>query len=75
MANLTLAIPDETQHRMRVHREIRWSEVVRDAIEQKLTDLDVLERLTSRSKLTAKDAAEIGKRIDAEIARRLGLVQ
>ncbi len=60
---------------MRTHREIRWSEVVRGAIEQKLTDLDVLERLASRSKLTAKDAAEISKRIDGEIARRLGLLQ
>lgn len=32
MTNITLSIPDEVYARMKMHREIRWSEVVRRAI-------------------------------------------
>ena len=32
MTNITLSIPDEVYARMKLHKEIRWSEVVRRAI-------------------------------------------
>ena len=73
MGNLTLAIPDELQKKMRQHTEIRWSEVVRKAIEQKVEDLNILDKLTKKSKLTKKDVAEISKKIDVSAARKLGL--
>jgi len=70
MANMTLAIPDELFKRMKAMREIRWSEVARQAIEQRVEDLEVMNKIASKSKLTKKDVEEIGKKIKREAARR-----
>ncbi len=74
MGNMTLTLPEELQKKMRKHTEIRWSEVVRNIIQKKIDDLELLDSLTSKSKLTEKDALEISKKIDASVARKLGLV-
>ncbi len=41
-------------HRMKKFSEVRWSEVARKAIEKKVAGLELLEKLTSKSKLTEK---------------------
>jgi len=74
MTNITLMLPEELQKKMKKHSEIRWSEVIRQAIQKKIEDLELLDKITSKSKLTNKDALEISKKIDANVARRLGLV-
>jgi hypothetical protein len=72
MANMTLAIPDELQEKLREHSEIRWSEVARLALEKKVADLEMLDKLTSKSKLTEKDVSDISARINTAAARKLG---
>lgn len=74
MSNLTLKLPDELQKKMQNHSEIRWSEVIRKAIQKKIEDLELLDKLTSRSKLTSKEAIELSKSVDAEVSRKLGLI-
>ena len=61
MANMTLSITDELQERMKKLSEIRWSEVARRAIEQRVNDLEALNRLASKRKMTDKDIEEISK--------------
>ena len=73
MANLTLAIPDNLHKKMRQHPEIRWSEVVRMGIQKKIEDLEFMEKLTSRSRMTAKEALEVSGIIDEGVAGKLGL--
>ncbi|MBI2549119.1 hypothetical protein HYW21_07255 [Candidatus Woesearchaeota archaeon] len=73
MPNITLAIPEDLHTRMREHSEIRWSEVVRKTITQKIEDLDVMDKLTAKSKLTQKDVDEIANKVDSAVARKLGL--
>ncbi len=73
MSNITLAIPEELHEKMMEHTEIRWSEVVRLAIQKRVADLELMEKLTSRSKLTKKDAEEISEKIDREVSKKLGL--
>jgi hypothetical protein len=73
MPNITLAISEELHTKMREHSEIRWSEVVRKSISQKIEDLDVMNKLTAKSKLTQKDVDIIASKIDAAVARKLGL--
>ncbi len=51
--------------------EIRWSEVARKAIEKKVEDLELLEKLASKSKLAQKDAEEISWKINEKVAKRL----
>jgi hypothetical protein len=66
MTNLTLAIPEDLHERMKHHSEIRWSEVVRKSISQKVELLDAMNKIASKSKLTKKDVDEISKKIKAE---------
>lgn len=73
MSNLTLAVSDELHMKMKQHNEIRWSEIARRAIESKIQDLELLEKLTKKSKLTKKEAAEISEKIDKRVAKKLGL--
>ena len=73
MPNITLAIPEDLHTKMKEHSEIRWSEVVRKSISQKIEDLDVMDKLTAKSKLTQKDVDAIATKIDSAVARKLGL--
>ena len=43
MANITLSIPDEVREKMKKYKEIKWSEVVREAIIDKLKKLEEAE--------------------------------
>jgi hypothetical protein len=71
MTNITLAIPNELHEKMRIHSEIRWSEVVRKSISQKVEMLDAMNKIASKSKLTKKDVDEISKKIKAETFNEL----
>jgi len=52
-------IDDDLKKRMEKHPEINWSEVTRQAIQEKIETLDVMDELTSKSDLTESDVAEI----------------
>ena len=73
MPNVTLSIPEALHEKMKKHSEIRWSEVVRKSISEKIEDLEVMDKLTKRSKLTQADVDEIAEKIDSEVAHKLGL--
>lgn len=73
MPNVTLAIPEDLHDKMKSHSEIRWSEVVRKSISEKIDDLDMMDKLTKKSKLTQKDIDDIAERIDSSVAKKLGL--
>lgn len=70
---MTLAIPDTLTKHMKQHKEIRWTEVARQAIERKIHDLEILENLARKSKLTQKDVHEISEHFKASAAKKLGL--
>jgi len=71
MANITLSIPDDLKKKMEKHSEIKWSQVARNAIEKRINDLELLEKLTSKSKLTEEDVEKISKIINKEVARKV----
>ncbi|HLG24231.1 MAG TPA: hypothetical protein VI564_04865 [Candidatus Nanoarchaeia archaeon] len=74
MPNLTLSIPEALQEKMRKHSEIRWSEVVRKSILEKIDGLEMLDKLTRKSKLTQANVDEIASKINkdafAELSKR-----
>jgi len=70
MTNMTLAIPEELIRRMKNFNEIRWSEVARQAIERRVDDLEVMNKIASKSKLTKKDVEEISKKIKSSAAKK-----
>ena len=70
MVNMTLAIPEEMNKIMKKHTEIRWSEIARKAMWQYAVKLERMERILSKSKLTEKDAEEIGEKIKVGLHKR-----
>ena len=71
MTNITLAIPDELARRMKAFSEIRWSEIARQAIEKRVHDLELMNKIASKSKLTQKDVEEISKSIKRSATKKL----
>lgn len=71
MTNLTLAIPEKLHEKMRKHSEIRWSEVVRRTISDKIEDLELMDKLTSKSRFTQKDVDELAHKINSEVFKEL----
>ena len=71
MTNMTLSIPDELAKKMKIFPEIRWSEIARQAIEKRVSDLEIMNRIASKSKLTEKDVEELSKKIKASASKRL----
>ena len=74
MTNMTFAVPEELMSVMKRHKEIKWSEVAREAIAGKAEELKLMDQLVSKSKLTEKDAMEIANKIKEGIAKRHGLL-
>ena len=63
MANLTLSIPNEIKEMMENFPEINWSEVARDSIKKKITQLNFLKGFRINSELTPEDAVNLGKEV------------
>ena len=63
MPNVTLAVPEDLHRQMRAHPEIKWSEIARSAFRQQLRRLDLYDRVLADSKLTERDAVELGREI------------
>lgn len=73
MTNVTLAISEDLHSKMKKHSEIRWSEIIRKTISEKVDDLEMMDKLSGKSKLTKKDAELFAKKIDSNVAKKLGL--
>ncbi|MFA5020071.1 MAG: hypothetical protein WC533_03145 [Candidatus Pacearchaeota archaeon] len=70
MANITLSIPDDLKKQMERFQEINWSEVARAAIKNKLIQVSIVKEIASKSKLTEKDALELGRKINKAMHER-----
>ncbi len=70
MANMTLSVPEDLRDFMKRHPEINWSEVARQAFKEKASALEILDKLALKSKLSEKDALEIGRKIKKSMWKR-----
>jgi len=70
MVNMTLSIPEELHEKMKSFSEIKWSEIARCAIAERINDLEVMNKIASKSKLTKKDVDEISKKIKRRMAKK-----
>ena len=75
MTNMTLALPEELHKIIKNHKEIKWSEVARQAMWQQAKKLQLMDELLSNSKLSKLDAKEIGEKVKEGIARKHGLLK
>ena len=72
---MTLAIPGDLHEIMRKHKDVKWSEVARHAIWEKAKKLELMDKLLSKSKLTDKDALDIGRKVNKGIAQKHRLAE
>ena len=70
MTNMTLAIPEELHQVMKKHKEVKWSEIARQALWTQARKVELLDKILARSELTEEDAESIGHKIKREIARK-----
>lgn len=72
MPNITFAVPDEVRREMRLHDDVKWTEILRRAIRDELDRLHLYDRLLQDSQLTEEDAVELGRKIRRAASRRRG---
>jgi hypothetical protein len=70
MGNITLSIPDNIHKQMKHFSEVKWSEIARKAIIEKLEILQMAETLAQKSKLTEEDVKKFNKKIKASASQR-----
>lgn len=63
-------MPDDIHKEMKQFSEIKWSQVARRAIIEKLETLKLAEKLASKSKLTKNDVEEFSERIKSSAGKR-----
>jgi len=71
MPTITLSVPEDLKRDMDESKEINWSEVARTAIKSKVAQLKILKTISSKSKLTEKDALELGRKINQSLHENL----
>ena len=70
MATLTVTVPEDFKDDMEEHKLIDWSEVARGAIREKINQLRILDAIASKSKLTERDALELGRKVRAGVHKQ-----
>jgi metal-responsive CopG/Arc/MetJ family transcriptional regulator len=58
MTNITLSIEDSVYKRMRKHSEMKWSEFVRKAIQERLYELEELDKRSDKESILTMLASE-----------------
>ncbi len=70
MPTITLSVPEDLKQEMDEFKEMNWSEVARTAIREKVSQLTILKSITAKSRLTEKDALELGRKINKSMHER-----
>jgi hypothetical protein len=70
MPTLTLAVPKDLKSEMDSMPELNWSEIARKAISEKVSEYKLFKSIVSKSKLTEKDALELGRKVNKSLHNR-----
>ena len=66
---MTLAIPKDLHEIIKEHKEVKWSEIARQAMWNYAQKLEFMDKILSQSKLTEEDVLEISRKLNKSIAR------
>ena len=70
MANITLSVSEIIHKQMKHFSEVKWSEVARKAIIERLEILQLAEKLAQKSKLTESDIEKFNTKIKSLSSKR-----
>lgn len=68
MANVCVSVSDEMQRKLRKFETVNWSAVARQAFAAELSKLELMDKLTCKSKATGKDIEQLSKKIKTGMA-------
>ena len=67
MPNMTLSLPEDAYKIVKSHKEVRWSEIARRAIEDYAKKVALLNAMTAQSELTKDDIMVLDKKIKSGV--------
>ena len=67
MPTITLSVPEDLKKEMDELKFVNWSAVAREAIREKASELALFKSIVAKSKLSKKDALEIGRKISESL--------
>lgn len=73
MASVTFSIPDDLKEQMRELSWINWSELAREEALKRIKlseEFEEFKKIVSKSKLSEKDALELGRKVNKSLHNR-----
>ena len=70
MGNITLSVPESVHKEMKHFSEIKWSDIARRAIIERIETLKITEKITNKNKLTEEDIKNFSKKIKSLATKR-----
>ena len=70
MVSITLSVPEELKIEMELYKDINWSAVAREAIQQRLVMLHRFREFAKDSTLTEQEALELGREVNRKAWKR-----
>ncbi|MFH0955064.1 MAG: hypothetical protein V1777_03085 [Candidatus Micrarchaeota archaeon] len=70
MVSMSVSVPEELKQKLDEFDEVNWSAVARKAFEERVSQLELLDKLTEKSTATEKDVLVLGRKIRRGIAKR-----
>jgi predicted CopG family antitoxin len=67
MPNMTLSLPEDVYKIVKNHKEVRWSEIARRAIEDYAKKIALLNTMTAQSDLTEEDIMRLDTKVKSGI--------
>jgi hypothetical protein len=67
MPNMTLSLPEDVYKIVKSHKEVRWSEIARRAIEDYAKKVSLLNSMTAQSELTQDNIMVLDKKIKSGV--------
>jgi predicted CopG family antitoxin len=67
MPNMTLSLPEDVYKIVKNHKEVRWSEIARRAIEDYAKKIALLNTMTAQSDLTEEDIITLDTKVKSGI--------
>lgn len=67
MPTITLSVPEDLKQEMDKSKFINWSEVAREAIRERVSELALFKSIVAKSRLSEKDADRIGSKISKSL--------
>ncbi len=67
---LSVPLPDELKEELDKHKEIKWVEVARQALREKVEALHAVEEIMAKSKVDEKDAARHADIVKKKVWKR-----